>query len=704
MRAQAKANMHLSWLQRWSLGSQLACILALVVLVLAFSLTSLLTSMMQAQIARDKGAALASLGRSITTALGKNLRDRVQQVDLLIESPEVWEDGLSGPKVSRALERLKHSRPFPSWVGVANSQGTVVAATDNLLVGRDVHERPWFPAGLQGRYVGDVHEVKLLASLLPASDSGEPVRFIDFAAPLKISGKLAGVVGLHADVKGVRAVAEAFMPKNAEARRVEVYILTRSGDVIYGVDRQAQVDLFELGRALDEQAPTAPTEQSRPAIAARWGDGAQYLTTSWSLDAFAPELSLGWQVLVRQPIEIAYEPATRAAKQGVLLGIACALMAVAFGLLLGRQLTHPLKEMARAARNVELGVEGTYIPHAEHNQELSQLSSALDAMTIRLGRLVEERTAQLNAANHELQVLGEEQRAMLEAQLVGIVRLDTATRTALWTNQALAKMFGYSFEELHQKSARILYPDDASYERVGQESRSAFAEGREYLSQVQMRRKDGSAVWIHLQGTPLKARPGESLWMMTDVTAQHTYQAQVEHIAFHDALTGLPNRLLLADRVNQAVATAQRTGQFCAIAFIDLDGFKAVNDAHGHDAGDLLLIEVARRASSAVRAGDTVARLGGDEFVLVLGGIANKTQCDQVLQRLLTSLEQPIQLEKGATGRVSGSIGVALCPDHGSNPTKLLAAADAAMYEAKKSGKGCIRYAAEAAGAAGGLQ
>lgn len=146
--------------------------------------------------------------------------------------------------------------------------------------------------------------------------------------------------------------------------------------------------------------------------------------------------------------------------------------------------------------------------------------------------------------------------------------------------------------------------------------------------------------------------------------------------------------------MSQAVAASQRTSHLCAIAFVDLDGFKAVNDVHGHDAGDQLLKEIAHRASSVVRAGDAVARLGGDEFVLVLGGLGDRAQCDMILQRLLDSLERPVRIEDGATATVSGSIGVALCPPNGNKPVTLLAAADAAMYVAKKAGKGCVRYSA----------
>lgn len=154
----------------------------------------------------------------------------------------------------------------------------------------------------------------------------------------------------------------------------------------------------------------------------------------------------------------------------------------------------------------------------------------------------------------------------------------------------------------------------------------------------------------------------------------------------------MPNRLLLADRVGQAVASAMRQGHLVAIAYLDLDGFKAVNDTYGHEAGDQLLKEIARRVVGDVRAGDTVARIGGDEFVLVLGGLADVSQCNPVLERILNSIAQPVRVNGGVEASVSGSIGVAVAPPDGTEPRDLMAAADRAMYNAKRAGKGRIIY------------
>ena len=200
-----------------------------------------------------------------------------------------------------------------------------------------------------------------------------------------------------------------------------------------------------------------------------------------------------------------------------------------------------------------------------------------------------------------------------------------------------------------------------------------------------MRRKDGSPIWVDLSGVVLSAAHGESLWVMLDITALKAQQEHTERIAFHDALTQLPNRLLLTDRLHQAIGLARRSGTSLAVCFIDLDGFKAVNDRHGHAAGDRLLRVVARRLQGRVRSHDTVARLGGDEFVLLLTRLQGRGECDAILQRVGPAVAEPVDLGDGQCAQLSASIGVTFCPDEGDAPQPLLQAADAAMYRVKQA-------------------
>lgn len=177
------------------------------------------------------------------------------------------------------------------------------------------------------------------------------------------------------------------------------------------------------------------------------------------------------------------------------------------------------------------------------------------------------------------------------------------------------------------------------------------------------------------------------LGLMADITDSKAHQQELEYIAHYDALTGLPNRSLLADRIHQAMALARRHQHRLALVFIDLDGFKAVNDAHGHDMGDRLLIELARRMKAVLRESDTLGRLGGDEFVAVLTGPGEPQACQRLLDRLLAVVADPVVIDDMRL-EVSASMGVAFYPaGEELDADQLLRQADQAMYRAKRLGK-----------------
>jgi diguanylate cyclase (GGDEF)-like protein len=171
--------------------------------------------------------------------------------------------------------------------------------------------------------------------------------------------------------------------------------------------------------------------------------------------------------------------------------------------------------------------------------------------------------------------------------------------------------------------------------------------------------------------------------------------AQLRHAATHDALTGLPNRVLLADRLEQAIARASRHDTPFAVLVVDLDRFKAVNDSLGHIAGDELLKEVARRLSGLLRSEDTLARLGGDEFVLLIQEVASRQDAETVARKVITQLAQPTNLS-GLDVHISPSVGICICPDDGDSAETLLQHADAAMYHAKKKGRNTFQFFAPA--------
>jgi diguanylate cyclase (GGDEF)-like protein/PAS domain S-box-containing protein len=210
-----------------------------------------------------------------------------------------------------------------------------------------------------------------------------------------------------------------------------------------------------------------------------------------------------------------------------------------------------------------------------------------------------------------------------------------------------------------------------------------------WSGEIWNRTRDGHVIAEMLQIASIKDRQGRITHFVgtfSDITSLKDAQAHLEKLASFDSLTGLPNRGLLADRLRQALSQAQRRDHLLAICFLDLDGFKAVNDTHGHEAGDALLREVGRRLTATVRSGDTVARLGGDEFVLLLGDIKDVDELEGAMQRVLDTVAAPYELAERHV-LISTSIGITLYPIDDGDPDTLLRHADQAMYSAKQAGR-----------------
>jgi len=205
---------------------------------------------------------------------------------------------------------------------------------------------------------------------------------------------------------------------------------------------------------------------------------------------------------------------------------------------------------------------------------------------------------------------------------------------------------------------------------------------------------DGTLIPIEGCVAPISGRGGEpagQVIVFRDVTAQRAIAQQLSHRANHDALTGLPNRLLLADRIDQAIALAPRHGKKVAVLFLDLDGFKQINDTLGHLTGDLLLKSVARRLVGCVRASDTVCRQGGDEFVVLLSEVGVAPDAALLAGRILQAVGAPHMIE-GHELHITTSIGIGVFPEDGAEAQALLRAADMAMYQAKANGRQCFHF------------
>jgi diguanylate cyclase (GGDEF)-like protein/PAS domain S-box-containing protein len=259
-------------------------------------------------------------------------------------------------------------------------------------------------------------------------------------------------------------------------------------------------------------------------------------------------------------------------------------------------------------------------------------------------------------------------------------------------------MLGYAEDEIGDSAeewSKRIHPDDVLGVLA---ALKPYMEGKPGVAKLEFRMqcKDGSWQWTMGRGLVVErdaeGQPVRMIGTNSDISATKAHQQQLEHIAHYDALTHLPNRVLMADRLHQAMAHALRRKQQLAVVYLDLDGFKSINDHHGHGVGDLVLIGVAQRMKDVLREGDTLSRIGGDEFVAVLTDLVDQNASVPMLSRLLSAAAHPVAVANLEL-QVSASLGVTFYPQaEDIGPDQLLRQADQAMYQAKLGGKNRYQF------------
>lgn len=337
--------------------------------------------------------------------------------------------------------------------------------------------------------------------------------------------------------------------------------------------------------------------------------------------------------------------------------------------------------------NIRLRIEAS-----GREEALQEGKIRLQQLNQNLEQLVAERTNALGESEARF-------RFLFEQMAVGVAQIDTVTGRFVRVNQKYVDIMGYTpAEMLALDFQSISHADDLKVDLVNMEHLKA-GEIREFEMEKRLSRKDGRTIWVKLTVSPMwvpGARPDYHIAVIQDITEHKQAEEQVHQLAFYDPLTRLPNRRLFLDRLQQAQVHSTRHKTHCAILFIDLDNFKTLNDTRGHDIGDLLLIEIAKRLRDSVRSSDTVARLGGDEFVVIIEGLSEDAvqaaaQAKDISEKFLASITQPFKLQEFEY-HGSSSIGVRLFHDGETRIDDLLKHADTAMYQAKTAGRNTLCF------------
>ena len=321
------------------------------------------------------------------------------------------------------------------------------------------------------------------------------------------------------------------------------------------------------------------------------------------------------------------------------------------------------------------------------------LVALLLGLIMLLIRVADERAQELRVeigvrtrAEQENALLISELEVVFANVIVGIALIKD--RHTVRCNEQYAEILGYQMVQVVGRPVLPGHPSEAVAREVGTAVDIALAAGQSFTVDLELARHDGSLFWAACFGKALDPHDIKkgTVWVLEDISGRKSAEEQLIYQAQHDALTGLANRTMLADRLNMAVNHAARHKHQMAVCYIDLDRFKYVNDTFGHATGDQLLLAVAQRLLGSVRDTDTVARLGGDEFAVVLSEGIDPQVVATVLQRILDNICAKLELG-GQPFSVSGSIGVAIYPEHGLDAQTLLKRADEAMYQAKQAGR-----------------
>ena len=561
---------------------------------------------------------------------------------------------------------------FNGGLFTTGSSGIVIAATSGAAgrIGKDYRDQVAVAAALAS---GE----RQIMRLTPQAREGAPE--IAMAVPVRTAqGRVAGVLVGVTDLAAPNFL-DAIVSRPHGGAGGFFVVAPRQRMIITSTDRS---------RILESLPPAGQNAVIDRIVAGH--EGTVVLTNTHGVEVLNSGRHVplaGWDIVASLPTREAFAPLRRMQQQ--LWATAAALLLLGAGLgtwLLRRELA-PMQRAAQSLIRQSHSAQAAQALPVERHDEIGTLIDGVNHWLV-----------VLRQREHDLRISDSALKAISEA-----VVITDPNGTVMTTNRAHEAITGYACADMVGRNCKVLQGPLTDADTVTQ-IRRAVATSGSFQGELLNYRKDGSSFWNELSIAPVlddSGRVTQFIGVTRDVTMRRSAHDQMTQLAFIDALTQLPNRRLLDDRLALAIAASERSGLHGAVMFVDLDGFKPLNDTHGHAVGDLALVEVAQRLRASVRATDTVARIGGDEFVVVLGGLASDAELAHALaldvaEKIRSSFELPgWQLPDSSTAvqrRCTVSVGVALFLGQTVGSGDILRRADAAMYRAKASGGNSVQF------------
>ncbi|MFD2614333.1 diguanylate cyclase domain-containing protein [Paenibacillus gansuensis] len=532
----------------------LAVVLALLMIALTTVLGSVISSKASRQVEETIGGSLSETAYQMADKLDYFMWSRLGELQVLSRL-KTFQQPDDPEAIQDSLNELQKNLPVFTWVGFTDTNGIVLAATGGILKGASAKERPVYIEGKKGLFIGDVHEAKLLSKLLP-NPSGEPLQFVDISMPIHNGdGQLVGILAAHFSWEWSKEVEQSILRSRKDrSKQLDALIVSLKDNTVLLGPKEL------VGQSLPLESVTSAQKGLNGWETETYADGNEYLTGYAQGKGYFNYPGLGWTILVRQPVDIAFSSVQELQNYIIAAGALGALLFALIGWGAAGLISQPLQRISRAADDLCSG-KNVQIPSHKGIKDIELLSLSLRNMVDNL--------------------------TMTESEL-----------------------------------------------------------------------------------------------------------DKMEDLAHHDKLTGLPNRAGLERYMQRVMKMAEKEAATVTFLYLDLDGFKKVNDTHGHQFGDKLLQQVGERLQGCVRSHEIIARFGGDEFVAVLrtSGQTPRDEARLVAGRMIASINHPFHID-GETVTVGCSVGGAVWPDDAIDASVVMKDADTALYQSKHAGKNRVTFA-----------
>ena len=659
-----------------SLRAQISLATAAAVMLVSVMIAFSAADISRQQIEQTEGEAFALRAKNALDVMDRGMFERSREIQNAAILDEIREPHISLDHKREVLEHLQSTFNAYAWIGICDAQGMGLVGTGHYLEGKNLNKRPWCTKGREGYYIGDVHDALLLAKLLP-NPSGEAFYLVDVAAPVRDhDGVLQGVLCGHIYWSWATEVLDS---KKTPGK--DIFLLSKDGLVLSG-PAKAQSKLADLS----PQAMQAifSSDQKNGYRLVKWNDGKTYLVGYAKSSGYRTYSGLGWVSLVREEVGLAYAPSRQLQERILLAGSLFGLLFAWLGWLMAGRIARPILRISHAAEQIAAGDLRYEVPTLQGEGEVAHLSVAIHTMVQNLTSEI----CQRKLAEQGLRLSAK----VFESNTEAIMITDAAQHIVM-VNQAFTEITGYSPDEVLGKTPKILASgrQNKEFYEVFWHSLNTSDQWR---GEIWNLRKNGEIFpeWVTISVLrDEQSRVTHYVAVYLDITERKKEEEHIKYLANYDVLTGLPNRYLLADRVEQALSSAQRNQDKVAVLFIDLDHFKNINDSLGHDIGDALLKQVAGRLKSCLRRTDTIARQGGDEFVAVLTDLDSADEVIFIAEKMIESLQEKFILGEYQLS-ITPSIGIGVYPEDGETPVELLRSADLAMYRAKDRGRNNFQF------------